>query len=827
MPAPQEAGRPPTLPLEQSRPSGRLCELVVAAAGLDPGEREDYLARRAGDDPELQAAARRRLELADAMPDSFLSAPVPSSAGGGEAETAGVLPALLAGWERYEVGELLGSGGMGEVYKAFDRRLKRPVALKFLRRADRETSRRFLREAEAQAQVDHQHVLPVHETGEVDGRPYIALRYVDGRGLMEVRDETTTEEKARLLAWVAEGLHAAHRQGLVHRDVKPSNILVEHTDGGRLHSWVMDFGVARPLQGPELTATGVVLGTPHYMAPEQLNPRAGVDRRTDVYGLGATMYHFLAGAVPLPADGALEVLRRVVDDDPRPLRAVCPGLPAELEAIVMKCLEKDPERRYPSCRAVADDLWRFLDGKPVAARTSTLAYRLSKKLVRHRAVASVVAAAVLALVAVLLVFSVKTAAQARRIAREAERAERAAERAERQAAAARRVSGFLVELFRVSEPGTARGNTITAREILDRGAERVEHELADQPLVRAELMDTIGTVYLELGLYEPAAYLLEQALKTARGELGDEHLEVAAMMGGLAGLYRRGGELERAEPLFRQALGVLEASPRAPPAGLGATLDHLAELHADRGDFERAEALLRRGLDLKEGALGPGNPEVARDRIRLARLYADTGDLERAEDLYRRSLASLEQVHGFDHPEVARAEGGLGAVLFATGDLEEAAEHLHRAVSTFERLVPEGGEVAGLRAELTRLQLAGGDLAQGLAYGRRAVTEADRWAAANPSSRAGSWRLAAALAAYGEALAAVGDRSRAGEGWQRGLEAIEAMGPVEGVVALDLRARLLLRLGRVDAARPLVEDLLARGWRRPPLPALSREAGLY
>ncbi len=812
----------------------RARELARAAAGLRGGERQAFVARRAAEAPERVAAAGPRRALAGAAPSGFLRHPgmaVPEARVSVNDDDSGV----FAGWDRFIVGELLGSGGMGTVFAAHDLRLKRTVALKFLRQTDdAATIGRFLREAEAQARVGHENVLGVYETGEHRWRPYIALQYVDGRPLLELREEIGVEAKARLLIGVADGLHAAHREGLVHRDVKPSNILVERTAGGRLKPYVMDFGLARPVESPELTATGMLLGTPHYMAPEQLSGAASLDRRTDVYGLGATMYQLFCGRVPFPGDCSVEVMTRALAGDPTPLRRHDPALPSEIEAIVMKCLEKEPERRYPSARAVAEDLRRFVDGEPVEARTSTLAYRLAKKMVRHKALVILGAVALALLVTVLAVFAVSIRAQARAIAREAERANseaargnREAERANREAAAARRVSDFMVELFRVSDPGVARGNTVTAREILDRGAERVEQELDGEPLVQAALMDTIGAVYMELGLYEPAAHMLEQGLEIARVELGDGHVEVAALMGELGGLYRRHGELERAEPLYDNALRILESSPR-PGAGFAGTLHHLAALYADRGEFERAETLFRRALDLGEAALGPRDPEVAVGRVQLARLYTWQGDYERATDLYRRSLEALAAAYGADHPQLAGAELGFAAALLASGEPAAAAEHLARALAVFERVLPGGGELATVHTAFVELHLRAGELERGLGHGRRAVEEAARYAVANPSSLAGQWRLAAAWLARGEVLAAAGRFRASAEDYCQGLATIETVIRERGaVLGLDVHARLLLRLGRVEEARPLVENLLAKGWRHPPLLRLSRQAGLY
>ncbi|WP_328700747.1 protein kinase domain-containing protein [Corallococcus silvisoli] len=288
-------------------------------------------------------------------------------------------------WERYQPLRFLGQGGMGRVFLARDPRLHRDVALKFVRDEDPELSRRFISEARAQARVDHARVCRVYEVGEVQGRAYIAMQYVAGAPLHTLAGALSVEQKALVLRDATLGVHAAHLAGLIHRDLKPSNILVERAEDGALHPYVMDFGLARDWTGGDgATATGTVLGTPQYMAPEQARGEvARLDRRADVYSLGATLYHLLTGQPPVTGANGLELLGRISTQEPRRPRDLDPTLPADLEAIVLKCLEKDRSRRYGSARALADDLTRFLDGGRVLARTGP-AYRVRKWVTRHR-----------------------------------------------------------------------------------------------------------------------------------------------------------------------------------------------------------------------------------------------------------------------------------------------------------------------------------------------------------------------------------------------------------------------------------------------------------
>ncbi|WP_224371475.1 serine/threonine-protein kinase [Hyalangium versicolor] len=319
----------------------------------------------------------------------------------------------IPGWDRYSGVRFLGQGGMGQVFLAYDLRLRRNVALKFVKGDDAELVRRLLSEARSQARVEHERVCKVHEVGEVQGKPYIAMQFVDGLPLGQLSDELTVEQKVLALRDAAEGVHAAHRAGLIHRDLKPSNILVERSEDGRLKPFVMDFGLAHDWsEKGGATSTGSVLGTPHYMSPEQARGEVqSLDRRADVYSLGATLYFLLTGEPPIPGANGLEVLNNIATVEPTPPRKLNPNIPADLEAIVLKCLEKDRSVRYDSARSLIEDLDRFLAGEPIQARPTGFWYWLRKKARKHRLIVSVASAALLA-VALALGSAIYTHSQA-------------------------------------------------------------------------------------------------------------------------------------------------------------------------------------------------------------------------------------------------------------------------------------------------------------------------------------------------------------------------------------------------------------------------------
>lgn len=283
------------------------------------------------------------------------------------------------------------------MFEAWDPVLRRRVAIKLLHGDDPDLVRRFVREAQAQARVDHPNICKVFEVGEVEGRPFIAMQLVAGMPLSRAWSGLAVEQKALLVKQVAEALHAAHKLGLVHRDLKPANIMVERDEAGALHPFVVDFGLVRELGAESLTVDGAAIGTPAFMAPEQAAGHSSqVDRRSDVYSLGATLYAALGGQPPFGGTTAVDVLRKVLDEEPAPLDQVAPGVPPDLVTIVSKCMEKDQARRYESARALAEDLGRFLEGEPIHARPASVIYRLRTRARKNRLAVGLGGAAVMA-----------------------------------------------------------------------------------------------------------------------------------------------------------------------------------------------------------------------------------------------------------------------------------------------------------------------------------------------------------------------------------------------------------------------------------------------
>jgi serine/threonine-protein kinase len=387
----------------------RVLQRAVDEGVLSAAELEEHARDMAQWGPQLSSVIRSGL-LGAAMAQRFLD-DVTSGAGGMADDDSEPAPSLrpatggAGASERFEVGDLLGQGGMAKVFKAYDRSLKRHLALKFLKSDDPDRIARFQREAQAQARVVHENVCKIYEVGELDGKPFIAMQLIEGQPLFvtgrqsgsapateeaEVSQaspmlaQMTVDQKARLMLKVAEGIHVAHREGLIHRDIKPSNIIVEAVEGGDFKPYVLDFGLAREVASAGQTTIGLAAGTPNFMAPEQARGEAGaLDRRTDVYGLGATLYALLAGSPPFEGSSSLDVLINVTEREAPPLT----GVPEDLATIVGKCLEKEPAQRYDSARAVAEDLGRYLNGDPILGRKTSLGRRLLKKARKHKKLA--------------------------------------------------------------------------------------------------------------------------------------------------------------------------------------------------------------------------------------------------------------------------------------------------------------------------------------------------------------------------------------------------------------------------------------------------------
>jgi serine/threonine protein kinase/tetratricopeptide (TPR) repeat protein len=652
----------------------------------------------------------------------------------------------------------IAEGGMGEVFEALQAEPERRVAVKLVKRGmDSGTVvARFESERHALALMNHPHIAQVYSAGTTNsGRPYFVMEYVEGSPITKHCDGENLGigERIWLFLEVCDGLQHAHQKGIIHRDIKSSNVLVT-MDQGFATPKIIDFGLAKALSQKAdevgLTQAGSVIGTPEYMSPEQMEAPGtnGIDTRTDVYALGVLLYELLVGLQPfdprvMVEQGFFEFRRQIIEVEParpstrvtedtaklRKTTAIQLGrqLERDLDWIVGRALEKVPDRRYPSVSEFAADLRRYLDDEPVLASPPSRIYRISKFVRRHKLGVASAAALVLA----LALGVTGTSLALFRAVRAEDRANREATRASQEAKTAKRTSDFLTGLFEVVDPGEARGNTVTAREILDRGSERIEKELVDEPEVRASLMGTMGRVYAQLGLFPQALPLLRKSVEERRQALGDEDARVAEIRNTFGTTLRKHAEYDGAERELRAALAVRRAKLGDDVATAQSEND-LATLLCDRGEWDEAEKLARESLDLRRKLLGrhadvaesldtlayalsgqekPENAQIVEGLLRealelrtdllgkhfftaesmqnLATFLSNGGRSAEAIPLFRKSLEMKRQIFGDSHPEIALGLDSLASALADTKDVVEA-EKLYREAIAMQRKLFKG-----------------------------------------------------------------------------------------------------------------------------------------
>ncbi len=612
----------------------------------------------------------------------------------------------------YRLLQKLGEGGMGEVWEAEQLQpVQRRVALKLIKRGmdSAQVIARFESERQALALMDHPAIAKVFDAGTTErGRPFFVMELVHGTPITDYcdRHRLTVRERLDLFIQVCEGIQHAHQKAIIHRDVKPSNILITEHDGAPVPK-IIDFGVAkataqRLTERTLFTELGQLIGTPEYMSPEQAELTGeDIDIRTDVYSLGMVLYELLVGALPfdpkeLRQAGLLELQRKIREDEPaRPSTqitrmgdasttaaqnrsttplALVKSLKGDLDWIVLKALDRNRNRRYASAHAFAEDTQRFLADETVHARPPSTFYRTSKFIRRHRLGMAAGMAVLLALIAGVLVATLGLT-----------RARRAERQATLEAETARQVSDFLVDTFGLADPSEARGNTVTARELLDAGAERIREELRDQPLVQSRLMTTIGEVYTNLGLYEEADTLLEDSVSAWR-DLGEENrLDLATGLHLLGVLYDNQGRYLEAQRTLEEALFIREDELGPEASEVGSSLNSLAIVEWNQGHYEQAEGLLARALSIKERTLEPDDPSLASSITNLGVLYHSQKKYSEAELQFKRALAITEDALGSDHPDLAADLNNLGS-LYEEQELYSEAEPLfQRALEIWEK----------------------------------------------------------------------------------------------------------------------------------------------
>jgi tetratricopeptide (TPR) repeat protein len=575
----------------------------------------------------------------------------------------------------------VGRGGMGVVYCARQTSLNRIVALKLIlagRLASPEEVVRFRREAECAANLRHPNIVAVHETGEQGGQHYYAMEFIHGRNLAQLAGQQPLppQQAACYLKALAEALEFAHRQGTVHRDIKPTNILIDEFDQPR----ITDFGLAHRSQlDPHSTATGQILGTPAFMSPEQAAGKpAAIGPASDIYSAGAVLYFLLTQKPPFTA-APLPALLALVSGPEPPVspRALNPSVSPDLATICLKCLEKDPARRYPSAQSLADELGRFCRNEPILARPPSSAERAWRWCARNRAVSLALGAATVA----LLAGTVVSTSQAVR----AKRAERLAESA---ASRSDQVARFLKDMLQGVGPSVARGrDTQMLRDILDQASERVGTELRNQPDVQVDLQTVIGETYTELGLPAKAEALHSEVLATATNLWGTEHTNVASAQVNLGRALQSQGKLTEAESLHRQALGLRQRLLGHGHPETAIALANLAQALGLQGKLDEASAKLREVVAIQTKAFGLEHPELATSIQNLGQTLRVQGRLPEAETLEREALAMRRKLLGNDHLDVAVSLNGLAIVLNEQERLPESEAMYREALALRKKLL--------------------------------------------------------------------------------------------------------------------------------------------
>jgi eukaryotic-like serine/threonine-protein kinase len=623
----------------------------------------------------------------------------------------------------YRLLQLIGEGGMGEVWLAEQLEPRRRVALKVIKAGmdTKQVVARFESERQALALMDHPAIAKVFDGGSTaEGRPYFVMEYVAGVPITEHCDthKLSTTARLELFTEVCAGVQHAHQKAVIHRDLKPSNILVSLMDG-KAQPKIIDFGIAkatgyRLTEKTLFTEVGSVVGTPEYMSPEQADLTGqDIDTRTDVYSLGVILYELLTSQLPFGSaelrSSSYEELRRKLRevDPPKPSAKLTPTSAAEaartrdtdsgslrrqiegdLDAITMKALEKDRNRRYGTPSEFAADIGRHLKNEPVVARPASQAYRLHKYARRHRA-GVLVATGVLI---VLVGFSVVMALQTRRIAHERDRANSERERANAEldrasveGARRGRIIDFLTGMFSVSTPGEVHGNDIKAREVLDHASKEIGETLTRDPQLQAELTAAIANAYTSLGLhYQARALLAEKQLRgvveSTRQELGLEHPRTLSLMHELSFVLwslRRFGE---AESVLREVFEIQRHVLGSEHLDTLLTMNRLADVLSGEGRFAEAEKLQREVLDTQRRVFGLDEPSSLRAMFVLARTLYHESRFKDAEKLRREALETARRVLRPGRPELAFAQYGLACILARQGRRNEALELLRYAL---------------------------------------------------------------------------------------------------------------------------------------------------
>ncbi len=692
-----------------SERTDRLEAVFHAAAELSStAQRADYLDSACQGDPALRREVEALLKAVPVGEDMF------QSCEDGRSNPA-LADAKLIGSSvgPYKLLEVIGEGGMGVVYMAEQEQpVRRKVALKIIKVGmdTRQVVARFEAERQALALMDHPNIARVLDGGATEtGRPYFVMELVQGVPITKFceTNQLSVEERLTLFTLVCQAIQSAHQKGIIHRDIKPSNVLVTMHNGVP-HPMVIDFGVAKATnqkltEKTLFTHFATMIGTPAYMSPEQAElSKLDVDTRSDIYSLGVLLYELLTGTTPFPEERLRsvaygEMQRIIAEEEPERPSTRLKRKPAltssaksqianrksqiesDLDWIVMKCLEKDRNRRYETASGLASDIQAQLSDAPVIARPPSATYRFQKFVRRNK----VAFAAALAVTVALLGGIAATSWQATR-------AEAAEKRATAEAATSRAVKSFLTDqLFKAHPFETSATNHANRRILLDEIAQAIEGRFADQPLVELEIREALAKGLVGFGETAKVIQQSERMLELRRLHHPPGHSAILGDLGYLAINYLHTGRRDKCEQLLA------EIEPFLPTQGelsTGAAVGLLARATLRRAQDRPAEGLpdLERAIPVFVRAYGPTEHRVINIFHLRALMTHEAGRTQEAERLWSDAAQHFERLLWPDHPGVARFLMGYAYTLRETQRAEQAIPILERATSIMRRSLPEG-----------------------------------------------------------------------------------------------------------------------------------------
>jgi tetratricopeptide (TPR) repeat protein len=605
-------------------------------------------------------------------------------------------------------------GGQGVVYQALQESTGRKVAIKVLKEgpfADEAELARFNREADLLTRLNHPHIVAIHDRGTTgDGHAYYMMDYIPGRALdAHVSGEgLSTSEILVLFHKICEAVNAAHLRGIIHRDLKPSNIRIDEQGEPR----ILDFGLAKLAHDAEgsgtMTITGQFVGSLPWASPEQAEGRSDLlDVRTDVYSLGVILYQLVTRSFPYPVSGNMnDVVRNIVHAAPSRPTTITRGLDRDVEVILLKCLEKDADRRYQSAGELARDIQRYLNAEPIEARPASSYYQIQQFARRNKAVCASLTAVFAVLVGGIVVStSLYLRAERARAeqTRERGRAEVALTDAEAARDEAEEVTRFLSDTLASVDPGKE-GKDVMVREVLDNAANVIGEKFRDRPLIEARLRQTVAWSYFSLGLYGSGEPHAAEAAAIYRRIKGEQDPSTLSAMSTLATIIGTRGDLNRGEATHRATLEIKRRVLGDEHPDTLASMHNMAVALQDQGRYAEAEELRLKVLEVERRVLGDEHPDTLLSMNNLAISLHAQGRYTEADELRRKALEVMRRVLGDEHPDTLKSMHALANSLANQGRYAEAEELRRKTLEVQRRVL--GDEHPDTLASMNNLAIS-------------------------------------------------------------------------------------------------------------------------